>query len=81
MHLPRAWSGRLNRRPALWGRTFWRGTMVWLFGMCRKGKRQRNQWKDDPRSVGSVHFLHTPFGRCATPNAYAYLRAPFSRQV
>jgi hypothetical protein len=28
---------------------------VWLLGVRRKGKRQRNQWKDDPRSVGSVH--------------------------
>jgi hypothetical protein len=28
---------------------------VWLLGVRRKGERQRNQWKHDPRSVGSVH--------------------------
>jgi hypothetical protein len=33
--------------------------MIWLLGGRRKGKRQRNQWKDDPRSTGSVH--------CCTP--------------
>jgi hypothetical protein len=56
---------RLNSRPDLrpgWtmlcgtmlGRTI-SSPMVWLLGVRRKGKRQRNQWKDDPRSVGSVH--------------------------
>jgi hypothetical protein len=29
--------------------------MVRLLGMCRKGKRQRYQWKQNPRSAGSVH--------------------------
>jgi hypothetical protein len=56
---------RLNSRPDLRpGWTMLCGTMlgrtissptVWLLGVRRKGKRQRNQWKDDPRSVGSVH--------------------------
>jgi hypothetical protein len=57
---------RLNSRPDLrpgWnmlcgtmlGRTIASPMVIWLLGVRRKGKRQRNQWKDDPRSVGSVH--------------------------
>ena len=72
-------SGRLDRRPALLRRTFLPGvtalTMVWLLGIGRKGKRQRNQWEDDPRSAESVHSCKPLFGHCGDAKQLVCLKA------
>jgi hypothetical protein len=58
----------------------WSCAMIWLLGVRRKGKRQRNQWKDDPRSAGSVHCCKPPPDVAVMPIALAYFLSPFSRQ-
>jgi hypothetical protein len=42
-------------RGTMLGRTIAAPMVIWFLSVRRKGKRQRNQWKDDPRSAGSIH--------------------------
>jgi hypothetical protein len=73
--------GRLDARPDLLWRTFWPGrtsltVMVGLLGIGGKGKCQRNQWKDEPRSAESVHSCKPLFGHCGETKRLGLYSSP-----
>jgi hypothetical protein len=56
------------------------GTVIlWLLGLSRKGKGQRNQWKDDPQPAGSVHSCKPLSDGALTPSTFALSRASLTR--
>jgi hypothetical protein len=73
--------GRTVLGRTMLGRTIASPMVIWLLGVRRKGKRQRNQWKDDPRSVGSVHSC-TPLSDVAViGNRLGLFSVVVSRQL